>query len=103
MISSLRRSEASARSAIARSCALSLVTASCSAADSSAVSMPPSFIRPRVSRAAVKNFRTANVSDGDEHRHDRGQAEEQLAGRRHVASEEPEVPVEDRVAGRRRR
>ena len=34
MISSLRRSEASARSSIARSCAFSLVTASCSAAPS---------------------------------------------------------------------
>jgi hypothetical protein len=61
MISPLRRSDASARAAVARSCALSVVTASCSAADSSSVSSRPPRMSRRVSRAAAKNRNSANV------------------------------------------
>jgi len=61
-ISPASRSDASARAAVARSWALSLVTASWSAADNSAVSAPlddPSD--RRASRAAAMNFMSANV------------------------------------------
>jgi hypothetical protein len=57
----LSRSEASARAAIARSCDLSCVIASSSAAVSSAFSMPPSRLWRRTSRAAAANRKTANM------------------------------------------
>ncbi len=67
MISPLNRSEASARAAVARSCALSFVTASCSAAERMAVSMPSPRRARRVSRAAAAIRRSANVSTATRH------------------------------------
>ena len=63
MISPLRRSNASARAAVARSCAFSFVTASCSAADSSVVSAAfPLRLLRRVSRAAAEKRSIANTT-----------------------------------------
>src|SRR5580765_3279618 len=62
MISSAMSSEVCARAAIARSCALSFVTASDSAADRNAVSMPLSRDRPRAWRVAAMKRSIANVS-----------------------------------------
>ena len=62
MISPLRRSDASARAAVARSCVFSLATASCSAADRSAVSAPLDRDCARVSRAAAHEPQHAQTS-----------------------------------------
>jgi len=63
MISPLSRSEASARAAVARSCAFSRSTASCSAADSTVASIEPSLrIERRVSWAAARKRSRAKVT-----------------------------------------
>ncbi len=62
MISPFSRSDASARAAVARSCALSFVTASCSAADRNAASAPAPLNPRRDSRAAAANFNVAKVN-----------------------------------------
>ena len=72
MISSLRRSDASARAAVARSCAFSLVTASCSAADRIA-SVAAAAVAPRLARGRDE----LQQREGHERRQradDRGQA-----------------------------
>jgi hypothetical protein len=61
MISLLRRSEASARAAVARSCAFSLLTDSSRAADSSAFSVEIRRSGLVISLAALTKRRTANV------------------------------------------
>ena len=61
MISPLSRSDASARADIARSCAFSFPTASCSAAVSTAVSPPPR-VDGRVLRAAAQKRTATNAS-----------------------------------------
>ncbi len=61
-ISLLKRSEASARADITRSCAFSRVTASCSAAVTKALSVVRSRSSPFERRAAMANRTTANTS-----------------------------------------
>jgi hypothetical protein len=62
MISPLNRSEASARAAVARSCAFNFVTASCNATERSAFSPLGPWTLRWDSRAAEAKRSTANVS-----------------------------------------
>ena len=103
MISPLSRSDASARAAVARSCAFSFVTASCSAADSSAVSVPPRARPLRVSRAAATNRSSANVSDARPARRRSPSARERVGARLRFISRTPRYQVEQRRPDRRGR
>ena len=98
-ISLLRRSEASARADISRSCAFSLVSASCSAAVTNAVS--DRFSRQVAFRIACRGREAQHGEDqdADQSRHDSGEPDERVGRGIHVESSiERGVPRHDLIA-----